>query len=89
MPFKVVVKPNQLRQNRSKKRSDKINFGLFYRFFKVITKNEMLFQWPLKKRDFFILNFDLGVINYRPYDVLTVFLSSKIKFKTKTSVVIQ
>jgi len=41
-----VVKPNQLRQNRSKKRSDKINFGLFYRFFKVITKNEMLFQWP-------------------------------------------
>lgn len=46
MPFKVVVKPNQLRQNRSKKRSDKINFGLFYRFFKVITKNEMLFQWP-------------------------------------------
>jgi len=44
---------------------------------------------PIKKRDFFILNFDLGVINYRPCDVLTVFFSSKIKFKTKTSVAIQ
>ncbi|WP_205334784.1 hypothetical protein, partial [Gelidibacter japonicus] len=52
-----VVKPNQLRQNRSKKRSDKINFGLFYRFFKVITKNEMLFQWPPIKADFNTSNF--------------------------------
>lgn len=57
MPFKVVVKPNQLRQNRSKKRSDKINFGLFYRFFKVITKNEMLFQWPQVSKLFFFMGY--------------------------------